>query len=396
MKHDERIEASEPPSNEGVETEVVLSTSSPFLDRPTVWRWSLIAKITFMAVGVVLPILCFAVALFTNILMPSWQSGQLGVYASLLLKAPSAVVFFPFLLYCMMSMTAMVFRPAPNSKRFWVRLGIYSGVLLAFQYHLVLSISAIQLDGAGILFFFLAPVIAAIIWLVLYNLVLFFQGIRSNPQYPKIVLLSNVFLAFLIATFVAYPTLFFILIIVPFFFATSWCILAYATMTWHLLHRHREARWQFSLAQLLAVVGWVAAYCGSWRWSINLVLVEYAKLPTEAPHDCYVATAAARGHRRLVGTQPVNKISGQTFLANNQMRYLKAAELVLKTTCPTIHLWCRAVYDRLGPRLASWLVWPVLADVAYLALKPAEWTARGVLLLILPGGGAVVRRLYRG
>ena len=154
-------------------------------------------------------------------------------------------------------------------------------------------------------------------------------------------------------------------------------------------------RLRFSLARLLGVVTWLAAYLGAWRTSVLLMLQEYAKLPTTPPEDCYVSTAAARGHRRLVGAEEYAAPTGKAYRVNNQMRYLKAAELLLAALSPPAHRTCRRVYDRIGPVLAGMLIHPLLADAAYLSLKPAEWLCRAALALLLPDRGQSFRDLYR-
>ena len=77
------------------------------------------------------------------------------------------------------------------------------------------------------------------------------------------------------------------------------------------------------------------------------------------------------------------------------MRYLKAFELVWARVAPRGHRLCRRCYDRLGPAAAAMLVHPLAADLAYAALKPAEWTARAALAALVPRGGERARRLYR-
>ena len=124
------------------------------------------------------------------------------------------------------------------------------------------------------------------------------------------------------------------------------------------------------------------------------MLHEYSRLPTSPPDDCYVSTAAARGHRSLVRSREHVSRGGNVYVVNAQMRYLKAAELLLASVSPAAHRGCRLMYDRVGPVLASALVHPVLADAAYLGLKPAEWLARGVLALVLPEQGDVIGGLY--
>ena len=60
---------------------------------------------------------------------------------------------------------------------------------------------------------------------------------------------------------------------------------------------------------------------------------------------------------------------------NDQLRVLKAFELLLASFSPKGHLACRWIYDRLGPRFAAMLIHPLLADIGYFALKPVECLA---------------------
>ena len=53
------------------------------------------------------------------------------------------------------------------------------------------------------------------------------------------------------------------------------------------------------------------------------------------------------------------------------------------------------MYDAIGPKLAAMIVNAVLADLAYLALKPAEWFAWACLALAIPGETELVQSLYR-
>jgi len=170
-------------------------------------------------------------------------------------------------------------------------------------------------------------------------------------------------------------------------------LFVYAGTSIYLWRNTGDNHWRFSLARLMGVFTRIAAYFGAWRYSHNLMLVQYAQLPTEDP-NCYVCTAAARGHSRLVRSQSI-ATSTATFAANDQMRTLKAAELLLRHLTPCGHRLLRQVYNRLGPPLARRLSHPIAADTAYLSLKPAEWLACGLLYLLLPNRAAVVDRLYR-
>jgi len=164
-------------------------------------------------------------------------------------------------------------------------------------------------------------------------------------------------------------------------------------MAFHVARRAPGARFQFTLAQLLGMAAWLAAYAGAWRIAWTTMLQQYAALP-KSPPSCYIATAAARGHPWLVRAEQRFGPDGRAYRVNDQMRYLKAGELLLAVTCPSLHRLCRTIYDRLGPRLAACLVHPLLADAAYMALKPAEWLCRLLIAMLLPGWADLVRRMY--
>ena len=65
------------------------------------------------------------------------------------------------------------------------------------------------------------------------------------------------------------------------------------------------------------------------------------------------------------------------------------------STAPRLHAALRAVYDRFGPRLAASMTHPLLADVAYMAIKPAEWLATALLRTLLPRFDDLAALLYR-
>jgi hypothetical protein len=176
--------------------------------------------------------------------------------------------------------------------------------------------------------------------------------------------------------------------------ATPWAVASYTAMSVSLFRDGGAERLRFTLGQLLGVVAWAAAWLGAWRGSFLWMLHEYSRLPTSPPPDCYVSTAAARGHPRLVHGRRRVSPHGDMHVVNAQMCTLKAAELLLASLSPGAHRACRWAYDRIGPTLASALVHPLLADAAYLALKPAEWLARAVLALLVPAQQDLIRRLY--
>ncbi len=365
------------------------------------WLWP--TRLALLFAGVVLPPFCFGVGYPDS---PTWQSGNLDAYAKLLLARGPCVALYPFLLYNMTCMTLLIFAPERFLKKFIVRLGIYTGVLLAVQYWVLFAIALT--DGTHVAAFvfglaataFCSALAATIAWglvAVIYALarafgwkllwavaVLLPVGVALESMmwaHPR----HSLFLGFLGSG-----------CFVCLFCATPWAVMAYTEMAIYVSRRSGVRRLRFSLAQLLGVITWLAAYLGAWRTSLIWMLQEYAKLPTTAPDDCYVCTAAARGHRRLVRGEARLLPGGKLTRVNDQMRYLKAAELLLASVSPAGHRECRRIYDRIGPLLAAILVYPVLADAAYLSLKPGEWLCRAGLALLLGGHRDLVRNLYRG
>jgi hypothetical protein len=130
-------------------------------------------------------------------------------------------------------------------------------------------------------------------------------------------------------------------------------------------------------------LAWLASWAAAWKGSMMLAAAKYATLPPTAP-GCYVATAAARGHPRFVGAAVVYTRDGDPYCVNAQLRRLKRFEILLALATPRVHCLLREFYDAVGPRLARRLTHPLAADVAYVLLKPAEWTLGGVASLVLP------------
>jgi hypothetical protein len=143
----------------------------------------------------------------------------------------------------------------------------------------------------------------------------------------------------------------------------AWSLIAYASL-WRRLRRESRvhARGPF--------LAWLAAYGAAFAYAFFQASRLYRELP-EHRSDCYVATAAARGHRRLVGPWP-----------SPQLLWLKRGELVLAQLAPRVHRRLRRVYDRAGPPFAQKLRHPLAADLAYLSLKPAEWAVRAAFAVL--------------
>ncbi|MGB6043157.1 MAG: DUF6688 family protein [Pirellulales bacterium] len=374
---------------------------------------SILTKTTFFYAGVVLPVICL---LLTHVggFRGEWQSGNLDDIVCYLLILPAAMPFYPFVLYPMACMTLLLLKKS-HSQYFIVRLGIYSGLLLALQYGFILFISigtVSSLTITAVAFILFAGAVAIICGLAAFGVVrwavpvLWAQARRLSGQVLRRWSLLAQWSAFAAVTLFLVVSMtggeaiaemlgasISILIIGNLAAAPFWALFVYAVMGWWIYQQQKSTR-QYSLAQILIVISWLGAYLAAWRWGLRLALTEYSKLPTEPPGGCYVVTAAARGHSWWVGTDR-KSVTGESGPANNQMRYLKAADLALAVAAPRLHRRVRSFYDRVGPRWASRLRHPLAADMAYTMLKPAEWITRLFLAAFLPDFDRLAKGLYR-
>jgi hypothetical protein len=348
------------------------------------FRLSGVARGVFLFTGVILPAICFLLGYPDK---PTWQSGQTMAYAELYLSHQGSMAFYPLLLYNMASMTLLVINPGQFIAKAWVRFGIYCGVVVALGFWGLFVSTSNDSPNQSIIEHFLAALFLSFLavsipWAILYGLYFTNDKIKKS-------LGINLIIALICIVFFPFVSVFSLAC------STSWAVASYATMSFFMIRHRKERGFQFSLAQLLGAVTWFGAYCASWRVAYLIVLEEYAKLPTEPPQDCYLCTAAARGHRRFVKSEEIISAEGVAYRVNDQLRWFKAFELLLLAVCPRLHRLCRLVYDSVGPAMARTIEYPLFADAAYAALKPVEWFCRAMLFLAVRDTAAC-RRLYRG
>jgi hypothetical protein len=365
----------------------------------------------YLVAGVLTPVVCFGAAAPEGSWAADepWQAGQFWVYATLLLKWPAAAPFYPLLLYSMGSLALFAWNRDRFGRSFAVRLGLFGGVLLALQYcWLVYAPSGLgptELgEVVGIVVVTLTAVAAATVIAILLAWLMWnaYRALNADLGARRVVA-GAVVLAVLACTgaillaedpaefflgVVAFP------LVVTVVFGPAWSAIAYSIASMEAV-RTSAVRWRWNLKHVLGLTAWLACLFGAWRRAMTMAIAEYTTLPTSDP-NCFVCSAAARGHSRLVRSEAVALADGRVVRVNDQLRRLKAAELALRIVAPRVHRATRRVYDRFGPPLARRLGRPWLADAAYFALKPAEWTARVVLGVAFGAGSGQISRLYRG
>lgn len=342
----------------------------PYCVPEAVWlRW------LFGFITILLPVISFAINYFDPYwLKPDWQSGEPSVYVQLMFSHPVPVYFYPFLIYAMVSMGLLLSKPEKYEGRFLIRFGIFTGVVLALQYSLLVLLTeyyqiVIAATTAWIIFGFLS------IWLVPVIKAKWPNGLRWIAITVGILLVIPIWPAFSLLS--AGPIL---------------SLVVSSRVAVKLVKKYGFGPGS-DRRGWVGVFGWVLVYAAFWRAAVVKVLELYAELPPE-PWDCYIATAAARGHPGLVKSRPVELEGGGSLRVNPQLRTLKCGELALVALAPRLHQGLRGVYDRVGPSLASRMSHPLLADLAYLSLKPAEWGARIWLRILIPNIHELAGRVY--
>jgi hypothetical protein len=335
------------------------------------FRPSVFARTLFLISGVIVPLVCFALGYLDQ---PDWQSGSASAFATLYLSHTGSMPFYPLLIYNMTSMTLLVINPQRHVSNFWVRFGIYSGVIVALGFWGLFAIafnSGPSYTEPLSFMTFVSPLGVGIPWAILYGLYVAAKKIKWGNW---LILISSLLC---LLGVLALPYL----CILPLLLSTPWAMASYFTMSFLIFRHRKENVFQFSLAQLLGFVTWFGSYCAAWRVAYLFVLEEYSKLPTEQPPGCYFCSATARGHRRWVKSEDYLAADGRIFRVNDQLRRFKAFEIMLAAICPKWHRHCRSIYDRVGPTMAKTLIHPLLADAAYATLKPLEWLCRAAMFL---------------
>ena len=345
-------------------------------------------RVKFFLTGIIYPTCCLmaiAGGLTPYLGGDLWQDGDTDTYLALLLSAPAFCVFIPIILFSMIGLGVWCFRP--NSyQNYWVRFSIFTGLVLTSTFNALL----------WYITFFLSPIMgtifmvgqAGVIWL---GGLLLPRKLRFTIAH---VLILTTVLAVMLAVCVRVPNIgaefilpfaasfFFMSCGAPFMAMVTFFRVAVAVNCLYSTRGLTEPS-QFRPPNYIAAIGssvaWLATWGVSWKLAIDLMLIEYAKLPTSPPLDCFVSQAAACGHPSLVGS--AHNVANQ--VVSTQMARCKMLELVLGAVCPRLHRIARALYNKVGPPAAAVCrsnIW--LADLAYLLLKPVELLAIAAQMLL--------------
>jgi hypothetical protein len=357
---------------------------------------SMLLRCAWGFAGVFVPLVCFAIGFPDR---PRWQSGNPRDFAALMLSHWPSLPMYPLLLFSMVCLWLLAGWPAHFAKSKWIWLGIFSGAVLAFEYWIVfvLAVSdtaALDIVRDYIVALVLSGVAVGLPWVGCLLVVLAIRWL-ARPSKKALSILTTILVLALGAAFIVFIICLPWLAMLSLVCSTPWAVAAYGSAAIWLVRQRGAPYFRYTLAQLLTAVTALAANFAAWRTAYEIMLIKYAELPTQPPPDCFVCSAAARGHSSVVRSTSFRRDGEEMIAVNDQLRVLKALELLILALSPAAHRGLRRVYNRIGPRLAAALVYPPAADAAYFVLKPIEWFARFALRLVLGKRTALIRRLYR-
>jgi hypothetical protein len=136
-----------------------------------------------------------------------------------------------------------------------------------------------------------------------------------------------------------------------------------------LVAKHAEFGKIHPFAYFALLSAWATSVLGSFYLKIPLAMQFYEQLPNQPPPSCFIVTAASRGHWWLVRTWRDD--SG--CIVNRQLLTFWQFEAILSAKVPQLHRVLRSIYNGFAPTVARLIVFPWMADIVYLLLKPVEW-----------------------
>ncbi len=312
--------------------------------------------------GILGPFGCFVVSYGAGFSIGGpWQSGEVRHYVEVLLGAPAHLPFLPLVIYSAGCLAAWLLRPLRASS-LAIRVGIYTGVLLSVQFLVfVLIVSNYVILILGLV---VGPVSAAIVY----------GGAALAQRWRKFSILHLLILTAVVAVVGAAYQQFGLdrqYLVLPFLAlpaTPALCPIVYAIAALKVAETKVDPA-PSGLRLMIAWIGWPLAWLTSWKFALDIMLVEYQRLPTTEP-SCYVSAAAASGHRTVVGK---NVFATSERVITPQMQRLKFLELAMVAAAPMLHRQMRRWYDWFGPplaRICSHNVW--FSDLTYLMLLPLE------------------------
>ncbi len=187
---------------------------------------------------------------------------------------PASLALSPFLLYSMISMGLVVFRPGEFDRNNFLRFGIFSGVLTAAEYCAIFH-SVLWYDSEALAFAAAICMVSALA--VLVPMGILWLDIRIARKYGLAYISLTLAAIVGVLAVLTGETVLLAVLGLCCAFATAWALAAYAFVSIRLIAAAPPPRFRFTLAQLLAVTTWFAAHCAAWRCAFLWMLHAYPR-----------------------------------------------------------------------------------------------------------------------
>ncbi|MEM8860744.1 MAG: hypothetical protein AAGD96_20670, partial [Chloroflexota bacterium] len=225
-----------------------------------------------------------------------WQDGRLGTYFDISFAETVWILFIPFLVYSTVAMLLLLWNASRFSKFWWVRFGVYTGLILALQFSFQVALSNELVIG------FVFGAMAAIpVVIAYYGLKFGIRYVWQNRDNQTVLIVAAVIAILLIVGAVFGGAIILIGVLCAAVLACPLIAILTAIRLFITIDRQNG---QKLATKIVSFAGWGALWGSAGYIAISRVFDLYAQLPTDPP-DCYVATASAKGHAKLVGSRPI-------------------------------------------------------------------------------------------
>jgi hypothetical protein len=317
-----------------------------------------------------------------------WQTGQWNDYVEIFLFFPSLAYILPFMFFSIISITLLAADYRRYKKYFLVRLGIYTGALIAWEYAILGHFALINTQ-----FFYFTAIALLLLWIAH----IICKKLEGWKIAMLVIIIGLLFEIYGLSQGMGLGGIFMmtaIVVVTSIIGSPAWAAFFATLLSWKLLHEKPSKEGEWVGHKIEYVLLYIVTYATALSFAIEEAVKAYYKLPVTPPSSCYVATAASKGHRKFVGSQTTIGANGEQFLLNRQLQYCKYVELTIRAISPKTHRWLRTHYNTIGQRLAKRIHNPWAADAAFLLLKPVEWIGV-VLLAMMPRHKVMVQKLYK-
>ncbi len=356
----------EPPrllSEEDVEASAV-STATPWSGEISSPQPSLfwVTKCLMGFAGILVPIYCHGLSFLGPLESPQWQTGELHHKIVFILSPYGGWPLYPLMLFAMLCLALQLANKPHHPLAYWIRWGVWGGVPISLFYTVILNIVILGRPvGIAEALMLFAVQVALPLWVVA---VVILDQRRRRGQWVmmgRMTLAATVLIPFAASVALGPGMLMAAPFVASLFGGPAWSLGTYIYAAYRSHHDHRQPT-PTTAGDITGMLVYFGTILGACPATVLMSLGRYSSLPTTPPpSDCYVVTAASRGHGWLVD--------------NHQLMILKTFEIVLQANFPRAHHLLRRPYDVVGPWLAQRMNRAGVADAAYLSLKPVEWAA---------------------